>query len=80
MNRAQAGPLRGRVYEGPFAKVEFIDASRVIATPAGAPPTAGTYEQIGDGRAIITVNNEPLVFTREGARLTSGPIQLRRVE
>lgn len=80
VNRAQAGPLRGRVYEGPFAKVEFIDASRVIATAGGAPPTAGTYEEIGDGRVIVTVNNEPLVFTREGARLISGPIQLRRVE
>ncbi|WP_439580457.1 hypothetical protein [Elioraea sp.] len=80
VNRAQAGPLRGRVYEGPFAKVEFIDANRVIATAAGAPPTAGTYEEIGDGRVIVTVNNEPLVFTREGARLISGPIALHRVQ
>lgn len=80
VNRSQAGPLRGRTYEGPFAKVEFIDASRVIATAGANPPTAGTYDEIDGGRVIITVNNDAMVFTREGARLISGPIVLQRVE
>jgi hypothetical protein len=79
VNRAQAGPLRGRTYEGPFAKVEFIDAMRVIATAGPNPPTAGTYEEIDGGRVIVSVNNDAIVFTREGARLVSGPIVLHRV-
>lgn len=79
VNRAEAGPLRGRVYEGSFLTVEFIDAGRVIATTGSRPPVAGTYEEIADGRVIVTVNNDAMVFTREGARLISGPIQVRRV-
>lgn len=80
VNRAQAGPLRGRTYEGPFAKVEFIDATRVIATAGPNPPTAGTYEEIDGGRVIVSVNNDAIVFTREGARLVSGPIVLHRMQ
>lgn len=72
--------MGARTYEGPFAKVEFIDASRVIATAGPNPPTAGADEEIDGGRVIITVNNDAMVFTRGGARLISGPIELRRVE
>jgi len=79
VNRAEAGPLRGRVYEGSFLTVEFIDEGRVVATAGLSPPAAGTYEEIADGRVIVTVNNDAMVFTREGARLISGPIQIRRL-
>lgn len=80
VNRAEAGPLRGRIYEGPLAKLEFIDASRVILTAAVGTPAAGTYEQLADGRVIVTVNSDSLVFTRQGARLVGGPVQLRRIK
>ena len=79
VTRAEAGPLQGRVYQGPLWTIEFIDESRVVATKDARAPTVGTYEELADGRVIITVNNEAMVFSREGARLISGPIRLHRL-
>ncbi len=78
VNRAEAGPLRGRVYANDTLKLEFLDRGRVIATLEGAAPAAGTYEEVADGRVILDVNGESLVLTREGRRLAGGPLVLRR--
>lgn len=80
VNRAEAGSLRGRIYEGPLLKIEFIDRSRVIATGMMGPSAAGTYTEESDGRAIVEVNGQSMVFTREGRRLVSGPITLQRIQ
>jgi hypothetical protein len=80
VNRAEAGSLRGRIYEGPMMKLEFIDRSRVIATVLINPPAAGTYTEESDGRVIVEVNSQSMVFTREGRRLVAGPIAVTRTK
>lgn len=82
VNRAEAGPMRGRVYEaaGGFGKLEFVDRSRVVLT-AGDQSRAGTYEEQRDGRIFVTIPPEgTLVLTREGARLTGAGAPLKRVK
>ncbi|WP_372624937.1 hypothetical protein [Falsiroseomonas sp.] len=80
VNRAEAGRLRGRIYEGPQVKLEFLDATRVIVTEPGAPPEAGTYTEEPDGRVIVTAGGRSVVMTREGRRLIAGPLEARRVK
>ncbi|HEV7266528.1 MAG TPA: hypothetical protein VGN83_16635 [Falsiroseomonas sp.] len=80
VNRAEAGPLRGRIYEGPKVKLEFLDATRVVVTEPGAPPEAGTYTEEPDGRVIVTTSARSVVMTREGRRLAAGPLEVRRVK
>lgn len=79
VNRAEAGPLRGRVYEGPRMTLEFLDRTRVVLTEPGAPPVAGTYTEERDGRVIVTAGAMSVVMTREGRRLVAGPLEARRV-
>ena len=79
VTRAEAGPLAGRFYQGPLWTIEFIGESRVIVTVGSNPPAAGTYEELSDGRVIISFGGESKVFSREGARLISGPIRVHRV-
>ncbi len=82
VNRAEAGPMRGRVYEAPggFGKLEFVDRSRVVFT-VGDQSRAGTYEEQRDGRIFVTIPPDgTLVLTREGARLTGAGAPLKRVK
>ncbi|WP_135467741.1 hypothetical protein [Crenalkalicoccus roseus] len=78
IERAEAGPLRGRIYEGELLRIEFVDRSRVVVTPTGGVPAAGTYTEEGN-RVFVTVNALSTVFSREGRRLVGGPLALRRV-
>ncbi len=80
LNRAEAGPLRGRVYEGDMVKIEFLDRTRVVLTAPAAPPVPGTYTEESDGRVTITAGQMSMVMTREGRRLMAGPITVRRVK
>jgi hypothetical protein len=80
VNRAEAGQLPGRIYEGPRVKLEFFDATRMVITEPGAPPEAGTYTEEPDGRVIVTAGGRSVVMTREGRRLTAGPLEARRVK
>jgi hypothetical protein len=77
VNRAEAGPLRGRVYEGGMFELEFVDRSRVFLKSMGQT-AAGTYAEERDGRIIVTVNNQSMVLAREGRTLTGGPVTFRR--
>jgi hypothetical protein len=72
VNRAERGSLRGRTYESPagFA-LEFVDRTRVFFKQGGQT-AAGTYTEEGDGRVVVTVNNQSMVLTREGRKLTGG--------
>ncbi|WP_158287738.1 hypothetical protein [Falsiroseomonas bella] len=80
LNRAEAGPLRGRIYEGEMVKIEFLDRTRVVITAPGAPPVPGTYTEEADGRVSITAGQIAMVMTREGKRLVAGPVTVRRVK
>lgn len=80
VNRAEAGSLRGRIYESASgASLEFVDRSRVFLT-MGGQTAAGTYSEERDGRVVVTVNNQSLVLTREGRTLTGGPAVFRRTK
>jgi len=80
VNRAEAGPLRGRIYESPFGhKLEFVDQARVFFKEADQT-AAGTYTEEKDGRVVITINQHSIVWEREGARLKSGEMTLARVK
>jgi hypothetical protein len=80
LNRAEAGPLRGRVYEGDRFGLEFLDRTRVVLSAPGAPPVPGTYVEEADGRVSITAGQMSMVMTREGKRLVAGPVAVRRVK
>jgi len=82
INRAEAGSLRGRVYEAPggMAKLEFVDRRRVVFT-RGGEAKAGTYEEDSNGRILVTIPPDgTTVLTREGTRLTGAGFPLRRVK
>ncbi|WP_337876943.1 hypothetical protein [Elioraea sp.] len=78
LNRAEAGPLEGRVYGNQALTVEFVDGARVFVKDRAGQTTAGTYAEEADGRVIVTVNGQANVFTREGRRLVNGPMRLVR--
>jgi hypothetical protein len=80
VNRAEAGPMRGRVYEGDALKLEFTDRTRVVVTALGGAPAAGTYTEERDGRVFVEVNGRSLVLTRQGRRLVGGPLVVSRVK
>ncbi|WP_137177756.1 hypothetical protein [Roseomonas sp. AR75] len=80
VNRAEAGAMRGRIYEGDMVKIEFLDRTRVVLTAPGAPPVPGTYTEEADGRFSITAGPMSMVMTREGKRLVAGPVEVRRVQ
>jgi hypothetical protein len=80
VNRAEAGPLNRRIYEGAEFRLEFLDGKRVVVTPPGEAPEAGTYGEEADGRVIVTAAGRSIVMTREGRRLVAGPIVVRRVK
>jgi hypothetical protein len=80
VNRAEAGPMRGRVYEGDALKLEFMDRTRVVVTALGGTSAAGTYTEERDGRVFVEVNGQSLVLTREGRRLVGGPLVVSRVK
>jgi hypothetical protein len=80
VNRAEAGPMRGRIYEGDMVRIEFLDRSRVVLSVPGAPPVPGTYAEEADGRVSITAGQMSMVMTREGRRLLAGPVAVRRVK
>jgi hypothetical protein len=80
VNRAEAGPMRGRLYEGERLTIEFLDRTRVVLTAPGVPPVPGTYTEESDGRVTITAGQMSMVMTREGKRLVAGPLAVRRVK
>lgn len=80
ITRAEAGPLRGRIYENEELRLEFVAGGRVVVTLPGAPPAGGTYTEDQDGRVFLEVNGQSLVFTREGRRLVAGPMLLARMQ
>lgn len=80
VNRAERGSLRGRVYESRAGfSLEFVDRTRVFFKQ-GQQTAAGTYIEEGDGRVVVTVNNQPMVLAREGRKLTGGPTDFTRTK
>ncbi len=83
VTRAERGSMRGRVYADASGrlKLEFVDRKRVFITQPGGQTIAGTYEEEGDSRVLVTAAPNPtMVLTREGKQLLGGPRPLRRVE
>jgi hypothetical protein len=80
VNRAEAGPLRGRIYENEALRLEFAAGGRAVVTLPGAPPAGGTYTEDPEGRVFLEVNGQSLVFLREGRRLVAGPMLLTRMQ
>lgn len=78
LNRTEAGPLEGRVYENPALSLEFIDEERVFVKDRAGQTMAGTYTEEDDGRVVVTLQGQSSVFAREGKRLVNGPIRLVR--
>lgn len=75
--------MRGRVYADASGrmKMEFVDRKRVFLTDHSGQTIAGTYEEEGDSRVLVTAAPNPtMVLTREGKQLVGGPRPLRRVE
>jgi hypothetical protein len=70
INKAEAGTMRGRVYESADKthKFEFVDRTRVFIHASGHT-AAGAYTEENDGRITVTVNGQSSVLTREGRRL-----------
>jgi len=81
VTKAEAGPLRGRVYEseGGGFKLEFVDRTRVFATVGGST-VAGTYTEEADGRVVVSLGGQAPVFRREGRQLVGGDGALNRVK
>ncbi|MBU8545555.1 MULTISPECIES: hypothetical protein [Roseomonadaceae] len=78
----EAGPLIGRRYRAldGTLELEFLDATRVLATHAGRDLTvAGSYEEIAGNRVIITLPEQNFVVTRAGKRLDGGRLVLERM-
>ena len=82
LTKAEAGAMRGRHYADRAGriKMEFVDRTRVFVTAPDGQTAAGTYSEEKDGRVVVTLPNTSMVLTREGRRLTGGPVELRRVE
>ncbi len=83
VTRAERGSMRGRIYADASGrlKMEFVDRKRVFLTQPGGQTIAGTYEEEGDNRVLVSVAPNPtMVLTREGKQLLGGPTPLRRVE
>lgn len=81
VNKAEAGAMRGRIYEsenGRF-KLEFVDRTRAFATRLGTT-TAGTYTEEKDGRIVVTLDGRSWVLSRVGRRLVGGDELLTRVK
>jgi hypothetical protein len=78
VNRAEAGAMRGRVYQGGGVELEFLDRTRTVMKMGGGQAITGTYTEERDGRVIVTMNNQALVLVREGRTLTGGPVTFRR--
>jgi hypothetical protein len=70
INKAEAGAMRGRIYEtaDKTHRFEFVDRTRVFIHEPGHT-AAGAYTEEKDGRVTVTVNGESTVLTREGRRL-----------
>jgi len=81
VDKAEAGAMRGRVYEtGDKAhRFEFVDRTRVFVHEPGHT-AAGTYTEEKDGRIVVTVNGESTVLTREGRRLNGWHTQVSRTK
>jgi len=81
VNKAEAGPLRGRLYASQSGrlKLEFVDATRVFATQGGAT-AAGTYTEEKDGRVVLAINQQSWVMNREGRQLTGWVEPLARTK
>jgi hypothetical protein len=80
VNRAERGSLRGRIYESNAGfSLEFVDRTRVFFKQGGQT-AAGTYTEEGDGRVVVTVNNQSMVLAREGRKLTGGPTDFTRTK
>ncbi len=81
VNRAERGSLRGRTYESAAGfSLEFVDRTRVFFKHGGGQTAAGTYTEEGDGRVVVTVNNQSMVLAREGRKLTGGPTDFTRTK
>ncbi len=83
VNKAEAGPLRGRVYADTKLgfKLEFVDRTRIFVTTPDGATAAGTYQEEPDGRVTVTLPGSSQVLTREGRSLIGGPMmRLRRVD
>ncbi len=82
LTKAEAGAMRGRHYADRAGriKMEFVDRTRVFVTAPDGQTAAGTYTEEKDGRVVVTLPNTSMVLTREGRRLTGGPVELRRVD
>jgi hypothetical protein len=80
VDRAERGSLRGRTYESQMGfALEFVDRTRVFFKQGGQT-AAGTYAEEGDGRVVVTVNNQSMVLTREGRKLTGGMTDFTRTK
>ena len=80
VDRAERGSLRGRIYESAAGvSLEFVDRTRVFVKQSGRT-AAGTYTEEGNGRVVVTVNNQSMVLTREGRKLVGGPNDFTRTK
>ena len=81
VNKAEAGPLQGRIYASASgrAKLEFVDGTRVFATQ-GSATAAGTYTEEKDGRVVLAVNQQSWVMNRVGRQLTGWAEPLTRIK
>ncbi|NKC33739.1 hypothetical protein [Falsiroseomonas selenitidurans] len=76
----EAGSLIGRRYRSRELELEFLDATRVLATDANRNVTvAGRYEEIAGNRIIVTLPDQNFVVTRDGPRLSGGRLVFERV-
>lgn len=78
VTKAEAGPMRGRIYEsaGGF-KLEFVDRTRISVTWNGQT-TTGTYTEEKDDRIVVSFNQQSWVLSREGRQLAGGEALLSR--
>lgn len=79
LNRAEAGSLRGRAYAAEGTELEFVDRTRVFVKAMGQT-IAGTYREESDGRVVVTVGPNAVVFSREGKRLVGAGEVYTRVK
>jgi len=80
VDRAEPGSLRGRTYESQMGfALEFVDRTRVFFKQGGQT-AAGTYTEESNGRVVVTVNNQSMVLTREGRKLTGGMMDFTRTK
>lgn len=81
VNKAEAGSLRGRIYESADKrhKIEFVDRKKVFVHESGHT-AAGTYAEEKDGRVTLTVNGNSIVLSREGRRLLGWQASMARIK